>query len=293
MTKRESENLDNVIYAHFGRKITVNSMAETMDAGSESGAPCARELTQPSLSKEKLSAHSVVAVSDFIVSMMAEITDVGRFHRGEEYYENDRVLNVRIGQAHIDAQVSGSQPDPFDVRLIFSYRSTDELAALSQRLAEQPYSISEIRRGQLQLENIQTLLVSEPEDIRVMCSCPDPAQVCKHAVAVAMRYADMVRSNPAQLFALRGLNLADIEQSMLAAAQDNSQYNGVNSRESFWQGHLLPELPELKRAPAIEDSNLLLLHRAMRLASYTTVDELRAVADIEDMYDYLTNPESY
>ncbi|VEH80078.1 Uncharacterised protein [Corynebacterium kutscheri] len=126
-----------------------------------------------------------------------------------------------------------------------------------------------------------------------MCSCPDPAQVCKHAVAVAMRYADMVRSNPAQLFALRGLNLADIEQSMLAAAQDNSQYNGVNSRESFWQGHLLPELPELKRAPAIEDSNLLLLHRAMRLASYTTVDELRAVADIEDMYDYLTNPESY
>ena len=39
----------------------------------------------------------------------------------------------------------------------------------------------------------------------------------------------------------------------------------------------------------IEDSDMDLLHRAMQTVSFTNIDQLRAVADIEDLYDLLVN----
>ena len=59
-------------------------------------------------------------------------------------------------------------------------------------------------------------------------------------------------------------------------------------RDSFWDGHDLPDLPHPKIAPMIEDSDIHLLHRAMQSVSFTNIDQLRAVADIEDLYDDLT-----
>ena len=50
----------------------------------------------------------------------------------------------------------------------------------------------------------------------------------------------------------------------------------------------MPQLPNPKIASALDDSDLDALHKAMRSISYTAIDELRAVADIEEMYDFLT-----
>ena len=41
-------------------------------------------------------------------------------------------------------------------------------------------------------------------------------------------------------------------------------------------------------APALDDSDTDLLHQAMRQVSYTSIEQLRAVSDIEDLYDHLT-----
>ena len=38
----------------------------------------------------------------------------------------------------------------------------------------------------------------------------------------------------------------------------------------------------------IEDSDLDLLHKAMQTISFTNIDQLRAVSDLEDLYDELT-----
>lgn len=60
------------------------------------------------------------------------------------------------------------------------------------------------------------------------------------------------------------------------------------SNELFWNGRSLPDVPEPKVAPAIDDSDPELLRKAMRAVSHTNVDLLRAVSDVEDLYHFLT-----
>ena len=60
------------------------------------------------------------------------------------------------------------------------------------------------------------------------------------------------------------------------------------SNELFWNGRSLPDMPEPKVAPAIDDSDPELLRKAMRAVSHTNVDLLRAVSDVEDLYHFLT-----
>ena len=59
--------------------------------------------------------------------------------------------------------------------------------------------------------------------------------------------------------------------------------------DRFWNGGPLPEIPQLKTQSALADSDEELLHKAMRTISYTSVDELCAVSDIEDLYYNLTH----
>lgn len=70
----------------------------------------------------------------------------------------------------------------------------------------------------------------------------------------------------------------------VSVAKENSE----EGSEYFWDGREMPRLPEPKLAPMIEDSDIDMLHRAMQSVSFTNIDQLRAVADIEDLYEELT-----
>ncbi|WP_151549085.1 MULTISPECIES: SWIM zinc finger family protein [Corynebacterium] len=81
---------------------------------------------------------------------------------------------------------------------------------------------------------------------------------------------------------------AGAAESGPATAQKRQQQVDATA---FWQGGQLPPLPDPKVEPALDDSDLSLLHIAMRSVSYTSIDELRAITDIEDMYYFLTHNE--
>ena len=123
-------------------------------------------------------------------------------------------------------------------------------------------------------------------------------------------------ADPGLVFQLRGLNLADMrlpKQSMkpvgsagsVPATPETSASAGsagaakkaeapspeaiAAATDRFWNGGPLPEIPQLKTQSALADSDEELLHKAMRTISYTSVDELCAVSDIEDLYYNLTH----
>ncbi|ADK28612.1 hypothetical protein [Corynebacterium pseudotuberculosis] len=259
MPQRPSK--DNVIYANFGAKKRVSSPEEL---------PASRETIQFN------------AVARKMRDLVHQYADQGRLKRGRDYARNSNVLNVKLDKSTVSADVAGSQNEPFHVTISLPYRDTDDLAAVTAELAELPNGIKRAKEGKLS-EDISEILIGS--SAQFWCDCPDHVVCCKHAVAVAYVVADRLEAEPLLAFELRGLDLLKLEQSLTMQARSISERD---VKTHFWDGKALPDLPSPKKAPALEDSDESLLRKAMRLVSLTSIDELKAVADIEDLYYYLT-----
>ncbi|WJY97336.1 SWIM zinc finger family protein [Corynebacterium fournieri] len=268
MTERPKE--DNVIYANFGARKRVSSAEET-------GAPT-RSFQQRSLSPAALR----------IANAAVRQTDVGRVKRGTEYAARGHVVELRVVHGGVRAAVVGSQNEPFQVGMHLPYRSYEDIRRAVGDIVRAPGSIAAAKAGTLDEHVLDILLCDAPQEVTFSCDCPDGANVCKHAIAVAQRAAELVDDDPTLIFTMRGLSLEDLESRKRNQAEDLARENAEPGSEFFWSGRPLPELPRPKVAPMIEDSDIDLLHRAMQTVSFTNIDQLRAVADIEDLYDELT-----
>ncbi len=255
---------DNVIYANFGAKTRVTETPEPRRSR-PSRLPAARRLGE----------------------VVAALTDQGRISRGRQYAVSGHVLGLEVANGRVDGRVAGSQNEPFSVTVHLPYRSTDDVARVSERLARTTNGLRLARQGTLDEEVLDILLAAQPDEVRFHCDCPDPSVVCKHSVAVVEKLISRLDTDPLLLFQLRGLDLLRLEQLVTEQAAVLNR-EAEDDAELFWQGRELPDLPDPPRSPALDDSDLDLLHRAMRAVSYTSIDQLRAVSDIEDIYDHLT-----
>ncbi len=269
MGKRPQE--DNVIYANFGARTRVSSAAET---GQAEPAPSGA------------SALSAPAMRLFNAALRQ--TDVGRAKRGRAYADGGNVLSVTPRARGVSAEVIGSQNEPFNVSISLPHRDDAELDKAVQELVREAGSIAKMRAGQLPNSVLDLLICSSPDEVRFFCDCPDPATVCKHAVAVAQRTAALIDADPSVILTMRGITYSALEDRKRREAHSLAKENSAPGSPYFWQGHDMPDLPRPKVSPMIEDSDLDLLHRAMQAVSFTNIDQLRAVADIEDLYDELT-----
>ena len=265
MPQRPSE--DNVIYANFGAKTRVSGPADVAAI--------------PQRSRQKMSPGAQVLI-DAITSR----TDSGRLSRGRKYAAGGHVVTLELLNGRAHAQVAGSQNEPFNVSVVLPYRSSDELSDVAAALARTPNGMKRARQGDLSEELLKVLVTELPEDIRFLCDCPDPAPVCKHEVAVVEVLASRIDADPQLLFEIRGLNLPALEQAVMAQAKGAAK-ESEDDPQLFWSGRQFPDLPTPRLAPALDDSDLDLLHKAMRIISYTNVEQLRAVSDLEDLYDAL------
>lgn len=256
---------DNVIYANFGRKTRVTTPEDTPRRVRTAYVPAAMRL----------------------LDAVSRLTDQGRISRGRQYADSGHVVGLTVANGRVHGRVAGSQNEPFTVTVQLPYRSTDDVAKVTGQLARTTNGLKRARSGDVDDALLDILLAEDPSDIRFQCDCPDPSVVCKHIVAVVEKLATKLDADPSLLFQLRGLDLAGLERAVTEQARIVGR-EAENDAELFWNGRELPDLPDPKIAPALDDSDLDLLHKAMRSVSYTNVDQLRAVSDIEDIYDYLT-----
>lgn len=259
---------DNVIYANFGNKTRVDTPPP------------------PRKRREVADSHQQAFIRD-IYHVNA---DEGRISRGKAYTRNGNVVGFDIQRDRIIGSVAGSQLEPFHVEVIFPHRDSSDLGAVTSALLGAPGRLDAARNGRLTPDMVTTLLADVPSDVRLSCDCPDRTLCCKHAVAVLEVFAEKVATKPAMLFELRGLNFSQLEQSMQEEARKRSE-SAETSEVGFWDGGKLPPLPTPKLAPAIDDADADFLHKAMRTVSYTAADELRAITDLEDLYDQLVRSE--
>lgn len=312
-SSRRSPQVDNVIYVNFGARDRAPVAGRDMFADPD--APSHKPRRKPTRARAKAKGTRSTA-ADWLTDLAFAQADSGRLSRGRGYYQAGHVINVEFVPGAITAKVIGSQPQPFSVVIMFPPRTDPQLARLPDLISQLDGGIQAVRSGQFSPDMLKILFGGHPYKARYYCDCPDKAKVCKHIVATMMAAADRVAADPGLVFQLRGLNLADMrlpkqstksagsagsvpptpKTSASAGSAESAKRAEAPSPEAiaaatdrFWNGGPLPEIPQLKTQSALADSDEQLLHKAMRTISYTSVDELCAVSDIEDLYYNLTH----
>jgi uncharacterized Zn finger protein len=136
---------------------------------------------------------------------------IRRLERARNYARQGNVLSLNFETHKVMALVQGTAPEPYHVSLSLEPFSDEQwdyvIDTLSQRAifsakllaGEMPQNIEEIFN-----ENGLSLFPLNKFDIYSKCSCPDPANPCKHIGAVYYLLGDRFSEDPFVLFQLRG-----------------------------------------------------------------------------------------
>jgi hypothetical protein len=133
-----------------------------------------------------------------------------RLPRGRTYVRNGSVVDLQIAAGAIHALVSGSEL--YEVRLTVTPVAKARWKAICEDCGGAIDSLVELLQGRLSkgvMERIcreQHGLFPTPDEIRLACSCPDWAGMCKHVAAVLYGVGARLDHQPELLFRLRGVD---------------------------------------------------------------------------------------
>lgn len=137
-----------------------------------------------------------------------------RLPRGRTYVRNGSVCHLDIAKGRITAKVSGSEI--YDIRITIKPLPKDKWRRVKESCTGKVGSLLELLQGKLSNHVMATVtdkdrgLFPRPGEIRLDCSCPDWADMCKHVAAVLYGIGARLDEKPELLFLLRGVNHAEL-----------------------------------------------------------------------------------
>ncbi len=148
----------------------------------------------------------------------------GRMQRGRTYARKGQVLSIAVRPAVIVAQVQGSRPSPYAVRI--TMRRTAQDAQWQHIESVMGATVGFVAR--LLADEVPPELEDVFEDAGVdlfpltwgaldaSCSCPDHENPCKHIAAVLYLFADQLDRDPWLLLAWHGRSRDDVLELLRA-----------------------------------------------------------------------------
>jgi uncharacterized Zn finger protein len=137
-----------------------------------------------------------------------------RLPRGRSYVRNGSIVDLIIERGQVRAMVSGS--DIYSVRIEISTVSRACWKAICKDCLGSIGSLVELLQGKLS-KNVMGRVCREgdglfpsPREIKMTCSCPDWAGMCKHVAAVMYGAGARLDIAPDLLFTLRGVNRSEL-----------------------------------------------------------------------------------
>ena len=133
-----------------------------------------------------------------------------RLPRGRTYLRNGSVIDLKISEGEVIAQVVGSSL--YKVTITVAAVPGKQWQSISAECATSIDSIVELLQGRLSkavMERIckpGTGLFPAPREIKLACSCPDWADMCKHVAAVLYGVGARLDQQPELLFRLRNVD---------------------------------------------------------------------------------------
>lgn len=133
-----------------------------------------------------------------------------RLPRGRTYLRNGSVCHLDIRKGKIEAKVSGSEI--YNIKISVGALSNKKWNFLKARCAGRVGSMLELLQGKLSSQVMSIVtdktngLFPLPKEIDLDCSCPDWAELCKHAAAALYGVGSRLDKTPEVLFLLRGVD---------------------------------------------------------------------------------------
>jgi uncharacterized Zn finger protein len=141
-----------------------------------------------------------------------------RLPRGRTYVRNGSVIDLQIAPGEIKALVSGSEI--YEVAVKVAPVTKARWQSICKDCAGAIDSLIELLQGRFSkgvMERVcrqKTGLFPSPDDIKLSCSCPDWADMCKHVAAVLYGIGARIDQQPDLLFRLHEVD----EKELIAGA---------------------------------------------------------------------------
>jgi uncharacterized Zn finger protein len=141
-----------------------------------------------------------------------------RVPRGRTYVRNGSVLDLQIAKGEVVAMVAGSSL--YKIKITIAPVKAARWKAICRDCAGAIDSLVELLQGRLAKGIMDRVcregdgLFPSPEEIKLSCSCPDWADMCKHVAAALYGVGARLDETPELLFVLRGVD----ENELLADA---------------------------------------------------------------------------
>jgi uncharacterized Zn finger protein len=145
-----------------------------------------------------------------------------RLPRGRTYVRNGSVVDLKIAKGRIEALVSGSEL--YTVLIEITSLPKEHWRRLKTQSTGKIGSLVELLQGKLsqavmeQVTDRQEGLFPKPKEIKMRCSCPDYAGMCKHVAAAMYGVGNRLDSSPELLFVLRGVDHLELIKQAIPTA---------------------------------------------------------------------------
>src|SRR6266511_3263305 len=141
-----------------------------------------------------------------------------RLPRGRSYVRNGFVVDLQIAKGEVAAMVAGSEL--YKIKIAIAPVTTARWKSICRDCAGTIDSLIELLQGRLAKGVMDRVcregdgLFPSPREIKLSCSCPDWADMCKHVAAALYGVGARLDEKPELLFVLRGVD----ENELLADA---------------------------------------------------------------------------
>ncbi len=159
-----------------------------------------------------------------------------RLPRGRTYARNGSILDLQIEKGCVTAMVSGSSL--YRIKIDITTIPANRWNAIKSECAQSIHSIMDLLRGKLSDSVMKCLtapkvgLFPQPNEIRMRCSCPDSASLCKHLAAVMFGIGNRLDTSPELLFLLRGVEKSELVSEVVSSSQLNDSLTSTKSSKN-------------------------------------------------------------
>ncbi len=145
-----------------------------------------------------------------------------RLPRGRSYVRNGSVLDLQVAAGKISAMIMGSSL--YHGTITVAPLKPAQWQAIKAECAGKIDSLVGLLQGRLSdavlrvITNRENGLFPKPAEIKLGCSCPDSASLCKHLAAVLYGVGARLDTQPELLFLLRGVDHLELISAAADAA---------------------------------------------------------------------------
>lgn len=149
-----------------------------------------------------------------------------RIDRGRTYVRQGSVLDLQIEPGRVTAQVQGTRLTPYKVELTIMPLKPTTWQKVVDACTGSINSLQDLISGKFP-KNLAELFTAKgdglfptPREIRLSCSCPDWATMCKHVAAALYGVGARLDEDPTLFFRLRQVNMDDLITNALGQTTD-------------------------------------------------------------------------